>query len=232
MRARKAIYATRNRPSGLDWEGVEPVQISFRTVTDTREPPGPLFKAYAARPRLKTVEAAPDENGDVYGVFTRTLLDGLKGGAADSTGVITGELLKDYLYNTMTKHIPPEYMDRKDVDKQPFIRIDPGIVFAKIDRRPDTEVVLQFGTDRDGAQARIWGRDQDSSRVAILRKETITNGRVAVRLPTGIYAVDVPEHGLRIGIEVTGDRASKIAAAEAPAAQATAIQATAAGVAA
>lgn len=211
----------------MDWEGVEPVQLSFRTVTDTREPPGPLFKAYAARPRLKTVEAAPNENGDVYGVFTRTLLDGLNGMAANANGEITGELLKDYLYNTMAKHIPPEHTDRKDVDKQPFIRVDPGIVFAHIGQQPVTEIVLQFEIGCDGAQARIWGRDQNSSRVAILRKETITNGRVAVRLPTGIYAVDVPDHGLRIGIEVTGNRASKIAAADASATQATAAEAAA-----
>lgn len=55
----------------LDWAGLEPESINYvpRPVGGWL-PPGPVFTAYAAHPRLRAMEC-PDDSGKVRGVFTR-----------------------------------------------------------------------------------------------------------------------------------------------------------------
>lgn len=55
-----------------------------------------LFTAYATQYQDQSYEAE-EENLEMRGVFTKVLLNGLKGDASDEIGVITADGLKDYL---------------------------------------------------------------------------------------------------------------------------------------
>lgn len=198
----------------MDWAGLEPEPINYNPKPgNSLEPPGPVFTAYAAHPRLRTVEA-PDLDGEVHGIFTQTLLRGLEGGAADpGTGVIDGFSLQNYLVNTLPKYLPDNVKNNILVDKQPFVRTDPGIVFGTAKKVPLSTIVLQFGGQYDGAEARVWRRKPGDAGLSLMYSQAITNGAAKFTLTNGIYAVDVPQHGLRTGFEVTGGTATKLAAA-------------------
>ena len=45
-------------------------------------------------------------DGQVHGVFTWTLLQGLRGGAADERGRVTGESLRNFLFTVMPEFLP------------------------------------------------------------------------------------------------------------------------------
>src|SRR5262249_30239921 len=99
------------------------------------------------------------------------------------------------------------------VDKQPFVRTDPGIVFGIAKKVPLTTIVLQFGIQYDGAEARVWGGKPGVAGLSLMSSQAITNGAVEFTLTNGIYAVDGPQHGIQTGFEVTGGTATKLAAA-------------------
>jgi hypothetical protein len=48
--------------------------------------------------------------------------------------------------------------------------------------------------------------------LSILANQVVRNGVIELNLPNGIYAVDVPDHGLRTGFELTGGIVTKLAA--------------------
>jgi hypothetical protein len=198
----------------MDWAGIDPEGINYNPRPgQSFRPPGPVFTAYAAHPRLKTVEC-PDDAGLVRGVFTRTLLKGLEGEAADpETGLIDGFSLQKYLWNTMPKYLPDSAKENVLVDKQPFIRTDPGIVFGRAKQISMATVVLRFAPQQNGAEAQVWGRKPDGLSFSLLAKQEIVNGQAKFTLPNGIFAVNVPEHGLRTGFEVTGAAVTKLVSA-------------------
>lgn len=73
------------------------------------------YYAFATKwSRLSRERPMPDEDNTVRGVFTKTLLLGLAGAAADpdpanpTQGVVTGASLKSYLYNNMSEFLDPE----------------------------------------------------------------------------------------------------------------------------
>src|SRR5262249_12655052 len=202
----------------MDWAGLEPEGINFNPrAGNSLAPPGPLFEAYAARPRLKAMES-PDEKGVVGGVFTRTLLAGRAGDAADpQTGLIDCLSLQRYLYNAMPHYMPASAADNVLVDKQPLVRTDTNIVFGKAKTLATSAVVLRFGAAQEGAEARVWGRKSPRDPLSLLASKKVENGRVSLELPNGIYAVDVPQHGLRTAFEVAGrGKVTKISSEEQP----------------
>lgn len=196
----------------MNWAGLEPEPINYvpRPTRDWGEL-GPVFVAYAAKPRLKAVES-PDENGEVGGVFTRTLLAGLEGRAVDTrTGQIEGSDLQKYLWNAMPDYMPASAKDDVLIAKQPFVRTDLGIVFHTTKKEAKFAVVLRFTDAQNGARARVWGRKSESGQsLSLLDERTIVDGQVELALGKGIYAVDVPEHGLRASLEVTGSAVTKL----------------------
>jgi len=196
----------------MDWPGLEPEGINYnpRPGNDLN-PPGPVFTAYAARPRLRAVESA-DAQGKMGGVFTRTLLAGLGGGAADpdKNGMIDGFSLQRYLLNTMPKHLPPEAAANALVDKQPFVRTDPGIEFGTAREVPLPTIVLNFDPRYNGTDAQVWGRKSGMPNLSLVTKEPIQNGEVRLQLLDGMYAVDVPGHNLQTTFEVTGGLVTKL----------------------
>ena len=196
----------------MDWAGLEAEPINYvPRPSISMLPPGPVFTAYAAHPRLKAMEA-PDENGDMSGVFTRTLLAGLKGDATDPvTGEIDGFCLQRYLFNAMPKYLPDSAKSNGLVDKQPLVRTDPDIVFGPKKVAAQSKVVLRFDAAHNGADARVWGR-RDGQSLSLLDQQQIVDGKAEFALGNGVYAVDVPQRGLRMGFEVTGGAVTKLAA--------------------
>jgi hypothetical protein len=99
------------------------------------------FYAFATRWSRRARERTI--NGKVQGVFTKTLLMGLYGAAAEpdpndsSNGVITGASLKSYLYQNMKEFIHPDYrndpeLQEPDVDYFPKANEGRDIVIKKV----------------------------------------------------------------------------------------------------
>lgn len=80
------------------------------------------FYGFAAGHGKLAVERTID--GATGGVFTATLLDGLRGEAADESGRVTGESLKAYLFNNMKAHLGAEDLAGKDVATEPDVHCD------------------------------------------------------------------------------------------------------------
>jgi len=196
----------------MDWAGLDPEVINYNPRPgNALTPPGPVFTAYACRARLRAMEC-PDAAGIVHGVFTQTLLAGLEGGADldPTTGLVESLSLRNYLINAMPKFLPASAKDNPLVDKQPLVRSDAGIFFGLPKPTAVSPVVLRFGDSQEGATARVWGRKPNEPALSVLANRTVSNGLVQLELPNGIYAVDVPAHGLRTGFEVTGGIVTKL----------------------
>ena len=100
-----------------------PVKGNFDSTTH--------FYAFATQwSRRAREKPMPDEDGKVRGVFTKTLILGLQGAAAEpalddpTKGVITVSSLKNYLINNMKEFIDPEF------------RQDPKVQEPEIDYSP------------------------------------------------------------------------------------------------
>jgi hypothetical protein len=78
------------------------------------------FYAFAARSPLLAVEKEID--GQVRGVFSATLMEGLSGAARDpATGEITSETLKRYLVNNMAARLTDDERENEDISDRPEI---------------------------------------------------------------------------------------------------------------
>jgi hypothetical protein len=96
------------------------------------------FFAFATKwSRRARERAMPDEQNAIRGIFTKTLLLGLSGGAAERdpadpesvTGIITFESLQGYLTNNMKKFIDPAFSDdprlhEPDINYSPVNKTD------------------------------------------------------------------------------------------------------------
>lgn len=118
---------------------VIPQPISWR-LQGIFQPPGPTFIALAAPRPLKTVEREISGDGNqIHGVFTWTLLNGLKGAAADRDGAITGRSLGDYLYSAMKDFLNPKDLDNSDIAKEPeIVKGDRDLIFRSPNLRSIT----------------------------------------------------------------------------------------------
>ena len=194
----------------MDWTSVEAEPINYIPPPgNDHTPPGPMFVAYAARPRLRTVEAQ-DRNGQVRGVFTRALLAGLEGEAA-CNGKVDARSLEEYLYNCMPRYLPAEALDDTIVDKQPYVpTVDRDIILNENATLPKSDIVFNIGAQYNGAQAQLWGGGAAGQGPTQLDARVIANGDVTFSLAKGIYIVVVPQHGLRQGFEVIGGVAAKV----------------------
>lgn len=80
------------------------------------------FYAYGARVG-KEAREWPTDGKKYNGVFTRTLIDGLKGAALDARdpSVITADSLNDYLYNGLKEHMSLADQKRADIPCEPYV---------------------------------------------------------------------------------------------------------------
>ncbi|MDF2746690.1 MAG: hypothetical protein K0S98_975 [Propionibacteriaceae bacterium] len=160
--------------------------------------PGPAFIALAAQTKSALEHSMPD--GQVHGVFTWTLLQGLHGGAADERGRITAESLRNFLYTVMPEFLPASARHSSSVDLQPFVRADEGMVFRRLPARPKYPVRLVFPASSVGTELRIWtGRPLAQVASAVLSSTEWTGD-----LLRGVYVAEVPAAGLRHGFQVSG----------------------------
>jgi hypothetical protein len=164
------------------------------------EPPRANFVAFAAQRPLKAVETAiPEDGGRVHGVFTWTLLEGLRGAAADVNGRVTGRSLADWIRNAQFGRLSQRDIDDADVAKEPeVIQEDAGLIFARGVSKPSYDIRATFPAAAVGATARIWG----GAPTRIVNSFTLTASGATLSLPPGLYLIDVPDSGLRQGFEV------------------------------
>ena len=172
-------------------------EAEMRVAQSTR-PPGPAFVGLAAQTKSALEHTMPD--GKVHGVFTWTLLEGLRGGASDERGRVTGESLKAFLQSAMPEFLPDEVKRAAAVDLHPFVRADEGMVFTRFRERPTYPVRLRIPAAAAGQRLHLWtGRPH----VAAVTQE-LTGPEWTGRLVRGLYVAEVPEAGLRHGFQVTG----------------------------
>ena len=164
-------------------------------------PPLANFVAFAAQRPLKAVEKAiVEDQGKTHGIFTWTLLEGLRGAAADANGRVTGTSLANWVRNAQSARYSQSDRDDRDVAQEPeIVQQDAGLVFARGVSAPAYDVALSFPTVTQSASARLWS----GSPPTVLRTIPIdAAATVVIELRPGLYVVDVPAAGLRQGFEV------------------------------
>ena len=178
--------------------GIDPENIMKKTARFGRM--GGTFIAFAAPRQFKTVERSiKAKDGEIHGVFTWALLQGLTGGAVDSEGQITGRSLADYLLNGMSAYLTEDDLKNPTIAKEPeVVKADRTLIFATGRHKQSTSVILTFPADAVGKQATLWGGLPAVSHNFPVQPE------VSRKLENGLYVVSVPELHLRHGFEVTG----------------------------
>jgi hypothetical protein len=155
------------------------------------------FYAFSAKNRQLSKELPL--NGAVHGVFTYTLLQGLRGQARDpQTGAVTTAHLKAYLQANMSKLLPPADIDDDEIAKMPEV-YDPDpfdIVPA-----PTVSAVPDF-------PVRIAGAAGSNARVVDAAMKDVATANPApdpwpVRLQRGFFKVVVADGREKL-FEVSG----------------------------
>jgi hypothetical protein len=168
------------------------------------------FYGYGARVAKESREWKMAD-GQVHGVFTRTLIDALKGAAYDPKDPtkITAESLRDQLYNALKANMAPGDRDRLDLPKEPEIDYEqkPDSNFTIVSRaslksfltgatKPTFAVNIVTDTSA-GKQATV--RDKDFKVVARPMLSAVTD----LSLERGLYAIEVGDSD-GVAFEVTG----------------------------
>jgi hypothetical protein len=184
--------------------GIDPENIMKKTSRFGRM--GGTFIAFAAPRQFKTVERPiKAKNGEIHGVFTCALLEGLKGGAVDSEGQITGRSLADYVINGMTAYLTEDDLKNPMIAREPeVVKADRTLIFATGRQKSNTSVTMTFPPGAVGKQATLWGGLPMVSNSFSVQPEVVRN------LENGLYVVAVPELRLRHGFEVTGPQGHRI----------------------
>lgn len=176
-----------------------PVEAPSMMTARLAGPAGPRFIALAAQTGMRALECPiKQDQGKVHGVFTWTLLSGLRGGAADpSTGEITGDSLRAYLLSAMRGFIPPERLVAREVSAAPHVMSDPGLLFGTPKAPPKFNILLRV-------------RDADGTRVMVLSgspprevsSAIVSGGSASIALSPGLYVAQTA-NGNRAGFDVT-----------------------------
>jgi hypothetical protein len=178
-------------------QSVMPDEAEMR-ISQSTKPPGPAFVGLAAQTKSALEHKMAD--GKVHGVFTWTLLEGLRGGASDERGRVTGESLKAFLQSAMPEFLPDEVRRAAAVDLHPFVRADEGMVFTRFAERPTYPVRLHIPGATTGQRLHLWtGRPH----VAAVSQD-LDGPEWTGRLVRGLYVAEVADAGLRHGFQVTG----------------------------
>jgi hypothetical protein len=83
-----------------------------------------LFLGFGTKWASKSRERPMAEfKGKDRGVFTVTLMKGLRGAAADPSGDVTSASLKSYLINSMKDNFAPEDLLNPDIEKEPDVDV-------------------------------------------------------------------------------------------------------------
>jgi hypothetical protein len=166
-------------------------------LVNAMEPPRANFVAFAAQRPLKAVEISIEEDGGrAHGLFTWTLIEGLRGAAADANGRVTGRSLADWIRNAQAARISPKDFDDPRWPRSPS---HPG------GRRPDLRPrrrkpltrCVSFPTGRPG-RWRAFGADRRHASPG----SSVTGAPEILALHPDLYLIDVEQASLRHGFEV------------------------------
>jgi hypothetical protein len=182
-------------------------------------PSGLRFIGLAAQTGMRALECAIEEDGNrVHGVFTWTLLSGLRGGASrdPATGQITGEGLRDYLLAAMKTFIPAARLAARDVSATPYAFADAGLLFGAPKVAPKFSVV--FNVRAPDAQPIVVRTGTPPREVCTA---FVAGGAANVALEPGVYVAEA--NGLRGGFDVTAEAKAVTLAEPLPPASATTV---------
>jgi len=163
------------------------------------------FYGFGARGAKEAVER--NFNGKVHGVFTYTLLEGLRGAAADSDDptVITAESLRGYLYSAFPKNLDAQQSANPNIPNEPEVRFEQKAAKLRvigmsgvigIAKAPDFPVRI---TTQKHAGETATIRDKAWNVVSTVTLAASTD----LQLERGFYAIEVPGAGEQL-FEVSG----------------------------
>ena len=162
--------------------------------------PGPTFIAFAAARPLKAVEKSiPEDRKAFHGVFTWNLLQGLRGAAANSFGIVTGASLANWLRQAQLGWLENVDRTNPDIAKEPAIYADDELVFARGLDPMEFKIRMVFPTEAVGKKVRLWSGTPPAPGPAL----SIIQPKLTVDLKPGLYLVEVPGTALRQGFVVT-----------------------------
>jgi len=149
------------------------------------------FYAFATRWSRRARERTI--NGKVQGIFTKTLLMGLNGAAAEPdpndslSGVITGASLKSYLYQNMKEFIHPDYrsdpeFQEPDVDYSPKANEGRDILIKRVPLRK-FPVKLRLPVNAKGEVTILYNGQVPVHQISI----NATPVEFDIQLPRGKY---------------------------------------------
>ncbi|MBU0792162.1 MAG: hypothetical protein KKC55_17090 [Gammaproteobacteria bacterium] len=165
---------------------------------------GRRFVVYAARHPLRSVERRmPD--GEIRGVFTYALLEGLRGAASldPVTGRVTARTLRDYLNGSLAAFQPQQDRDNPDIGSEPSFGVEDHIEFG-MPALKSFALILRFHHRHVGQKAVILGGDLAPVDSVVVGAEPWT-----VKLPSGIFKLEVAPD-TKIFIEMNGNGADDI----------------------
>ncbi|HUR79153.1 MAG TPA: hypothetical protein VM733_00200 [Thermoanaerobaculia bacterium] len=154
------------------------------------------FYAYGARIGKESREW--EVNGQYRGVFTMTLMEGLRGAAVDrseKTPVITAESLNNFLHNNFAAFMVPDDRGRAGIRREPEVQYEHRATKLVIAPLPETTFVNREG-NATKYPVRILARTKgaEGEPYVITRRSMNIEGKVGdeiIDLEAGLYVVSV-----------------------------------------
>ena len=164
---------------------------------------GRRFVAFAAKYPLKSVERVmPD--GQVRGVFTYTLLQGLKGAAADpATGLVSSESLRRYLKGSLSSFLPQQDRDNPDIGNKPSFGPVDNIDFGQATPKNFSRAI-KFDNRHAGRRAIILDGDLQTVDQTVAGANTWD-----VSLRPGLYKLEVEPSTAQF-LEINGESSDDV----------------------
>jgi hypothetical protein len=168
----------------FSYEGGKPLMKKEATRQDGR---AKVFMAFAAGPALATFEGPIGPGGEVRGLFTDRLLRGLRGAAADSSGVVHTSDLIAYLKNQQAlvgnapvSNAPASHFEAPP-PPEPVFPEAAELVLSRIEL-PSYDLKLALP---DGATVKIVEYRQGVER--IVSEQPVAGGIARAKLSRGIF---------------------------------------------
>ena len=162
--------------------------------------PAGTFLAFAAPRSHKAIEKPfPPGGNEWHGVFTWTLLDGLRGAAANPDGLVTADSLADWLRESQLAWLDGKERISPDIATEPDIFHDGGLTFARDVAPKEFDVVLRFPAAAANSAVRLWS----GSPAQPTHTFPAAAAGTPLRLKPGLYLAEVKDAGIRHGFAVT-----------------------------
>jgi hypothetical protein len=188
--------------SGFDGAPIRDFHENMDEIVPTNS-----FIAHAALRPLKAVEKPiPDANNEVHGIFTWTLLEGLKGAAVDAYGRVTARSLGDWIRNAQVARLNQNEISKSEISLEPdILREDPGLILVRDLLRKSYRVKLRFPSAKasEKLSIKIWSGIPPNPLDQEIQLDI--NKEAEINLEAGLYLVEVIGLRLRQGIGVTAE---------------------------